>query len=293
MRKFTKEISALLAATAMGASVCVATAAETSEQPIQMAGQAKISDQEVQPSTIIERTAGVATISDEEYFPPEDGVAMADPVDLTEPTEATTLPPVDGGLMPPDETEPTEDIPPLVGEPTLPDEEIPPLAGDIIEPPIEKSDFPYDIIDGKITITGFTGHTSGTITIPAKINGTEVEEIGDKAFFTILGSDSTVVVSEGIKRIGESAFTGFIGMGMNAIYLPKSIESIGMHSIGYSYLPPEVCSNYYDENYRHYTIKIYGYSGTVAEEYAKENRFKFIALDEEIPTEETTSPVPS
>ena len=167
MRKFTKEISALLAATAMSASVCVATAAESSENIYRTDGVATMSDEEIQPSTVIERTAGEAMPEDmteptiapttvpapigtyvyeeptEEEFPPTAGVPL--PPDET--IEPTTLPPVDGGLMPPDETEPTEEIPPLIGEPMPPDEtiepteefteEFPPLAGDIIEPPIE------------------------------------------------------------------------------------------------------------------------------------------------------------
>ena len=170
MRKFTKEISALLAATAMSASVCIASSAETTENIYRTDGVATMSDEEIQPSTIIERTAGVATISDEELFPPEDGVAMPEdyyiqPTTLAptevpppigtyvyeEPTEED-LPPEEGECSMPDDCteptiapttvpapigtymyeEPTEEIPPLVGEPMPPDETIaePTLRGD-------------------------------------------------------------------------------------------------------------------------------------------------------------------
>ena len=112
MRKFTKEISALLAATAMSASVCIASSAESPEN-------------ELQPSTVIERTAGVATISNEEYFPPEEGEAM--PEDYIQPTTLapTEVPPPIGTYV---YEEPTEEIPPLIGEPMPPDETIEPTT---------------------------------------------------------------------------------------------------------------------------------------------------------------------
>ena len=55
--------------------------------------------------------------------------------------------------------------------------------------------FTYETADDGLIITGYTGSTSGTITIPAEINGMKVAEVGKKAFFTSLGTDSTVIVS--------------------------------------------------------------------------------------------------
>ena len=190
MRKFTKEISALLAATAMGASVCIASSAETAENIYRTDGVATMSDEEVRSTTApYSTTAGVLTTSyDEEYFPPEDGVAMPEdyyiqPTTLAptevpppigtyvyeEPTEEE-FPPTAGVPLPPDETiepttipeedftqpigtmmyeEPTEEIPPLVGDPMPPDEEIPTIL-----PPTAGETIPSDETIAKPTLRG-------------------------------------------------------------------------------------------------------------------------------------------
>lgn len=119
MRKFTKEISALLASVAVGAAAC-ATASASSEQ--------------------MEQTAGVMAISDEIA---EDTPTAGVPLPPDEPTELTTeeIPMIAGEIFPFDElieTATEEEIPPIEGEIVPPDEltepateEIPPLAGDI------------------------------------------------------------------------------------------------------------------------------------------------------------------
>jgi len=135
MRKFTKEITALMAAVTVGATVGTASVSSEeiipsesvipSETIVSTAGVPLPPDDYTEPTVVIETTAGVAVLPD----------------DYTDPTEE--IPPVDGGVMPPDDyTDPTEEttepIPPLAGEPTLPDEyietteEIPPLAGDVM-----------------------------------------------------------------------------------------------------------------------------------------------------------------
>ncbi len=104
MRKFTKEITALMASVAVSAAV--GTTNVSSEEIVETEGVIAA------PTEIVE-TAGVALPTD----------------DCTDPT----LPPVDGGIMPPDDyTDPTEPIPPLAGEPTMPDEYIEPTT--ITEP---------------------------------------------------------------------------------------------------------------------------------------------------------------
>ena len=108
MRKFTKEISALIATISVGtAAVAVSSASET-----------------------IERSAGGAAASVETTAEniPLGGVTI--PPDTT-----TTL--IMGEIMPPDNTEPTT-LPPTAGVPMPPDstepttEEIPPLGGDVM-----------------------------------------------------------------------------------------------------------------------------------------------------------------
>ena len=108
MRKFTKEITALIASAAIGTVAGVGAFSASSEEIVQTAGVA------MKPDEIICTTA---------------------------PTE---LPPLEGVPLPPDEwvEQTTEEFPPLAGEPMPPDEwiettteeELPPLAGDIAPP---------------------------------------------------------------------------------------------------------------------------------------------------------------
>ncbi len=123
MRKFTKEITALIASAAIGTAAGVGAFSASSEEIVQ--------------------SAGVDMIPDETIC-------------TTEPE----IPPVDGGLLPSDEwIEPTtvEELPPLAGDPLPPDEwiettteeEIPPLAGILMIPPDGdvNSDGSLDIAD--------------------------------------------------------------------------------------------------------------------------------------------------
>ncbi|MDE5754247.1 MAG: hypothetical protein K2H89_06885, partial [Oscillospiraceae bacterium] len=71
MRKFTKEISALLASAAVGAAVYAGTVSASSEQIEQIEGVM------ANPDEIVETTT-------EEYLPPEAGEMLPD--DLIEPT---------------------------------------------------------------------------------------------------------------------------------------------------------------------------------------------------------------
>ena len=198
MRKFTKEISALLAATAMSASVCIASSAETTENIYRTDGVATMSDEEIQTSTVIERTAGEAMPEDmteptiapttvpapigtyvyeeptEEEFPPTAGVPL--PPDET--IEPTTLPPVDGGLMPPDETEPTEEIPPLIGDPMPPDETIEPTTIPTVTTlPPSIGTWVYEDPEEETTVPKGEEHIKPTLRGDADLNG--ITELAD------------------------------------------------------------------------------------------------------------------
>lgn len=155
----------------------------------------------------------------------------------------------------------------------------------LIASAFDYENFAYEFTDNKIIITNYTGTTEGTIIVPNEIDGKEVSEIGEKAFYGLLNRDSTVVISDNICKINDYAFTGLIGIGMDSIYIPESIEYIGKYSIGYTFYP---YSNTQDgcvvEQYKAYPIKIYGYIDTTAETYANKNGFTFIALDEQITT---------
>jgi len=122
MRKFTKEISALLASVAVGAAACAGAAAASSEQ--------------------IEQTDDVMATSNETVEDtPTAGVPLP-PDEVTEPTTEEEIPLIAGEIFPFDElieTTTEEEFPPIEGEilpsdeltePTT-EEELPPFAGDI------------------------------------------------------------------------------------------------------------------------------------------------------------------
>lgn len=128
MRKFTKEISALLASAAVGTAACaINVSAVTSEQSYRAnaPGWTGITDEEI-----------------EDYLPPEAGEAM--PEDNTLPYTTMNFPNVAGGTTPPDwQIQPTteEMLPPTAGVPMISDEDIeptteemPPLAGGFVLP---------------------------------------------------------------------------------------------------------------------------------------------------------------
>ena len=130
MRKFTKEISVLLATAAIGAAASAGNVSASTEENLMS-------------------SEGVLTISDEDINDvPVAGGLMADPYlheeITTEPTSEELLPPTAGEPMPPDYLiEPTteEFLPPTAGVPMLPDDDIeptnewlPPLAGDVAVP---------------------------------------------------------------------------------------------------------------------------------------------------------------
>lgn len=129
MRKFTKEITALIASAAIGTAVGVGAFSASSEEIVQTAGEQMIPDETICPTEIM--------VTDPTEIPPLGGVPLP-PDELTEPTE---IPPLIGEPLPSDELiEPTDPtIPPMVGDPLPSDElieptteEIPPLAGDIM-----------------------------------------------------------------------------------------------------------------------------------------------------------------
>ncbi len=156
MRKFTKEISALLASAAVGATVCAGAVAAAPESP----------ETETETTTCLTKTAGEMMPEDE--FPAVDGGLMTEPVgtmaaeDTTEedwfPTEPV------GTMIAEDTTEewfPTEPIGTMITEDTteewfptepvgtmMPEETLPPLAGDIA--PVDgdiDADGTFDILD--------------------------------------------------------------------------------------------------------------------------------------------------
>ena len=95
-----------------------------------------------------------------------------------------------------------------------------------------------------------------------------VKDIGDNAF-AWCESLSSLTISEGVEHIGQAAF--FRCNNLNEVTIPKSVTQIDMHAFGWDYV------NDYDVRNENLVIKCY--SGTAAEQYARDNGFRCILLD--------------
>lgn len=95
-----------------------------------------------------------------------------------------------------------------------------------------------------------------------------VKEIGDNAF-SWCESLSNLTISEGVEHIGEMAF--FRCNNLNEVTIPRSVTQIDLQAFGWDYV------NDYDVRNEDLVIKCY--SGTAAEQYAKDNGFKCVLLD--------------
>src|SRR5262245_65587472 len=83
--------------------------------------------------------------------------------------------------------------------------------------------FTYTTINGKITITGYTG-PGGAVTIPATINGLPVTDIGDYAFQN-KASLASVTIPGTVTSIGAQSFFGCTSL--TNVMIPGSVDSIG------------------------------------------------------------------
>ena len=95
-----------------------------------------------------------------------------------------------------------------------------------------------------------------------------VKEIGNNAF-SWCESLSNLTISEGVEHIGQAAF--FRCNNLNEVTIPRSVTQIDMHAFGWDYV------NDYDVRNENLVIKCY--SGTAAEQYARDNGFECVLLD--------------
>ena len=128
---------------------------------------------------------------------------------------------------------------------------------ELIQYPAGKSDASYTIPQGVTSIgeSAFSGCSLTEVTIP-----NSVTSIGDYAF-PCCDNLTTVTILEGVTSIGEGAFEYCTSL--TQVTIPRSVTEIGNYAFG-------GCDS----------LTIYGYSGSYAESYAKENGFAFIALAE-------------
>lgn len=91
----------------------------------------------------------------------------------------------------------------------------------------------------------------------------------------------SVNIPENVTKIGDNAFTGC--KTLKSITVPKSVKTIDRKGLGYT----EV---YYNDLSKVPGFTIYGYAGTAAEAYAKENDFIFIEIKDESAEKPTEVP---
>ena len=121
------------------------------------------------------------------------------------------------------------------------------------------------------TFSGCTSLTS--ITIP-----NSVTEIGWWAFYGCT-SLTSITIPNSVTNIGESAFRGCTSL--TSITIPGSVASIGEEAFGYYY------DEYDDSDKKIDNFKIYCYSGTAGEQYAKDNGFDYELITAEKPANVT------
>ena len=115
---------------------------------------------------------------------------------------------------------------------------------------------------GKFAFADCTSLTS--ITIPKNVTS-----IGNYAFENCT-SLTSITIADGVTEIGDRTFCDCTSL--TSITIPDSVKNIGEHAFGYNYN--------YDNGYKKIdNFKIYCYSGTAGERYAKENGFEYVLLD--------------
>lgn len=144
----------------------------------------------------------------------------------------------------------------------------------------------YEIEIDEVTITA--GGNLNDIIIPNYVEDYPITKIAIKSFF-LNPYYMSITLPETLVTIEKEAVLSCENI--KEITIPRNVQNIGEHALGYEMRLVPVCGSTetYIAFYRMDDFIIKGYKGTAAETYALQNRFTFIALDDEPVT--TTTPV--
>ncbi len=107
-----------------------------------------------------------------------------------------------------------------------------------------------------------TGLTNATI-------GNSVTSIGQEAFGHCT-SLTSIIIPDSVTRIGPAAFSECTGL--TSVTIPNTVTSVAINAFGYNFNEDKWSFIKVDD------FIIYGYEGSEAEKYAKDNEFTFVPL---------------
>ena len=148
--------------------------------------------------------------------------------------------------------------------------------------------------DDTVEITDCDNEAAGELEIPAEIDGKPVTSIGDGAFSVCSGL-TKITIPNGVTSIRDGAFSNCSGL--TEITIPDSVTSIGDNAFSDCSglteitIPDSVTSIGDYAFYDCTNLTIYGYTGSYAETYAKENDIPFVSLGNITTTETTTTTI--
>lgn len=130
----------------------------------------------------------------------------------------------------------------------------------------------YKYSDEEVEIIGYDGDEEELV-IPGTIEGYKVRSIDFSAFKDCTGLKS-VTIPYGVTIVGEYAFLNCNNL--KSVTIPSSVTNIGVYAFGFRK------SKYTDDFIKIDGFTIKGVKGSIAEEYANEVGFDFVAVEEEI-----------